>query len=171
MANRAWVIALALVALTVALPAFSGAQSWAQQNINGLAVYDRAGAGWRERAVEVLYGWYYEVSFFDARGSLTGMRFTLSQWQASDRVDYVGDTNGDRVMDTGWQYFIERGWIPWAPTEIVSYRTLSNQARSKYTASIGTPQQELHRMYVTRADKMLEAADRSLKERGKEIPL
>jgi hypothetical protein len=162
MASRSRIIGIALVTLTVALPAYGGAQNWTQQNINGLAVYDRSGAGWRERAVQTPVGWYFEVSYFDVHGLLTGMRFTAPQWQASERIDYVADTNNDRVMDTGWQWIVGRGWIPWAPTDIAPYKTLSDQERAKYTASLGTPQQELNRMYVTRADKMFETARQML---------
>jgi hypothetical protein len=159
MPSHSRVIAMTLIALTIALPALSGAQGWTEQNINGLRVLDRAIPGERERAVQLKYGWYIETSYIDARGVLTAMKFTAPQWQASDRIDYVRDTNDDRVMDMGWTWIVGRGWIPWTtPTDIGPYKTLSDQERSKYTASIGTSEQELVRMYVTRADKMFETA-------------
>ena len=165
MANRSRVIAMTLVALTVALPEFSGAQTWIERNINGVQVLERDGVDGHERALKLPEGWYIETSYFNARRAVTAMKFTVPQWQLSDRVDYVGDTNGDGVMDTGWSYFIGRGWVPWNPTEIGSFKTASDQARSLYAASTSAQQQVLYLMYVTRADKMYETAGQMLRAR------
>jgi hypothetical protein len=95
------------------------------------------------------------------------MKFIMPQWQQSDRIDYVADTNGDHVLDTGWQYFIgPRGWVQWTPTEIVSFKNYVDQMRAQYNASMGTPVQTLNYMYVVRADKMFETARQMLIARG-----
>src|SRR6185503_13096970 len=113
---------LALVAVAVVAPLSTEAQNWTAQTINGLVVYDRAGTGWRQRAVEMQYGWYYETTYLDANQLVTAMMFSEPQWQKADRVDYVRDDNGDHVMDNGWQWIVGRGYVQWAVTEIASYR-------------------------------------------------
>jgi hypothetical protein len=166
MANRSRTLGIALAVLTAALPANSGAQTWTRRIVNGQEILERAGAGWSERAAKMQYGFYVETSWYAANQSVTAMQFSSPQWQASDRVDYVRDTNGDGVMDYGWQYFVGRGWMPWTPTELGSFKAAVDQERSRFIASAGTPQQVVYQMYVTRADRMYQAAAQMIRARS-----
>jgi hypothetical protein len=165
MANRSRMTGIALVALAVALPAYSGAQEFTAQNVNGTWVYSRAGAGWSQRAVQVQYGWYYETVHYGANARVVGMEFSYPQWQASDLVHHVRDTDGDGVMDYGWTWTIATQYVPWAPTEIASFKSAVDQARVAHSANIGKQHEVIYLMFVTRADKMYEAAGQMIRAR------
>ena len=144
---------LALVAIAAVVPLTTEAQDWTSQNINGLTVWDRAGQGWRQRTVQMPYGWYLETTYFDNNQIISAMSFEVPAFQQANRIDYVLDTNGDRVFDTGYQWMVGRGWQPWALADLAPMKQFRDQAYSQYLAGQGGQQGELFRLFFVRADK------------------
>ena len=153
---------IALVAVAVIAPLNLGAQDWTSQNINGLNVWDRDGQGWHTRAVQMQYGWYMETSYFDSNRRTYGMMFEVPAFQQANRIDYVGDTNGDGVFDTGYQWIVGRGWQAWTLSDLAPVKTTRDQAYSQYLAAQGGQQQEVLRLFYVRADKFYQTLSQML---------
>jgi hypothetical protein len=144
---------IAIVAFAVVTPLHAGAQNWAESYVNGLRVLDRDGQAWHQRAVELKYGWYVETSWFDANRRLIAMKFELPEFQQSNRIDYVVDTNGDGALDTGYLYTIAGGWQYWAVSDVAPFKAARDQAQVQYIAGQTTQQAEVLRLFFVRADK------------------
>ena len=152
-----------LVAVLGVAPLSAEAQNWTSQNINGLTVWSSEEPGLRRRAVQAQYGWYIEVSFFDNTQKVYAMQFQYPQFQQSDRIDYVWDTNKDGVFDTGYQWIVGRGWFAWQVSDIGPFRVARDQAYSQYLAAQGTRQAEPLRLLYVRADKFHQTMDQMLR--------
>jgi hypothetical protein len=165
MDTRSRFIGIALVALTVALPANSAAQ-WTRSNVNGQEVLDQDGQGFHQRALLTKYGWYQEITYYSANRAVTAMTFSVPQSQASERMDHVSDTNGDGWMDTGYTWVVGRGWQQWViPAELSPYKVFLDQARMQYQVRMGTAEQEIYRILFVRAEKFYQVADRTIRAR------
>ena len=144
---------IALVAIAVIAPLNARAQNWTTQTINGTTVWDADEPGMHIRAVKMPYGYYIEYSYFDSNRRNFGMKFEVPQFNQANRVDYVWDSNGDGVFDTGYNWTVGRGWLAWAVSDVAPFRAASAQAYSTYLANQGTQQQEISRLLYVRADK------------------
>ena len=153
---------LALIAVASIAPLKTEAQNWTSQNINGQVVWDREGQGWRQRTVQMPYGWYLETTYFDNNRNIYAMMFEVPAWQQANRIDYVWDSNGDRLFDTGYQWIVGRGWNAWALSDLAPIKTARDQAYAKYLATQGRQDQEISRLFFVRADKFLETFSQML---------
>ena len=81
------------------------------------------------------------------------MTFEVPAFQQANRIDYVLDTNGDRLFDTGYLWVVGRGWQPWALGDLAPMKQFRDQALLQYQAGQRGPHAELLRLYYVRADR------------------